>query len=322
MQRGVFAARHPRMLACMFVHVAVSPTVPLHPSAAARADGGWPPEASGEPGQRVHSGEAAGGAPLPAAAGATAGAGGAAAPSSPGLPGLQGAACTPQTGWLAEQARKPAPVGHICLLTCRRRRCHPPLVILCPQVWLPGDAMEDGETLQYDPTAYDCMSSMSLDWPSLSFDLLRDHLGAPRAAFPHTLFMVAGTQASSAKSNYLAVMKVSGLAAGKHVAARQKEQQREREQGGQQGGQQGQQHHERQGQKEGSDSDDEMDVIAGSDEDSDAGEGRWLAGPGWQSGCLPVSRWPPPRHANGVCTHTHTHTHVGPWCAPPLHNVL
>ena len=152
---------------------------------------------------------------------------------------------TPQTGWLAEQARKPAPVGHICLLTCRRRRrrCHPPLVVLRPQVWLPGDAMEDGETLQYDPTAYDCMSSMSLDWPSLSFDLLRDHLGAPRAAFPHTLFMVAGTQASSAKSNYLAVMKVSGLAAGKHVAARQKEQQqqREREQGGQQGGQQGQQ---------------------------------------------------------------------------------
>lgn len=54
--------------------------------------------------------------------------------------------------------------------------------------------MEDGETLQYDPTVYDCMSTLTLDWPSLSFDLLRDHLGAPRTAFPHTLFMVSGTQ--------------------------------------------------------------------------------------------------------------------------------
>lgn len=63
-----------------------------------------------------------------------------------------------------------------------------------PQVWLPGDEMGEGETLQYDPSVYDCMSAMSLDWPCLSFDVLRDHLGGPRAAFPHTLFMVAGTQ--------------------------------------------------------------------------------------------------------------------------------
>ena len=54
--------------------------------------------------------------------------------------------------------------------------------------------MEEGEALQYDPSAYDCLSTMTLDWPCLSFDLLRDHLGAPRAAFPHTLFAVAGTQ--------------------------------------------------------------------------------------------------------------------------------
>jgi ribosome assembly protein RRB1 len=58
--------------------------------------------------------------------------------------------------------------------------------------------------LQYDPTVYDCMSSMSLDWPCLSFDVLRDHLGAPRAAFPHTLFMVAGTQVRGAGGRGLA----------------------------------------------------------------------------------------------------------------------
>jgi ribosome assembly protein RRB1 len=90
---------------------------------------------------------------------------------------------------------------------------------LKPSVFVPGrDRLEEDETLQYDPTAYDCMSSMSLEWPSLSFDVVADALGDDRRAFPHTLFMVAGTQASSAKLNYLAVMKVSNLTQGKHGA--------------------------------------------------------------------------------------------------------
>lgn len=85
---------------------------------------------------------------------------------------------------------------------------------------MPGrDTLEEGEALQYDPTAYDCMSNMSLEWPSLSFDIIPDSLGDNRRVFPHTLFMVAGTQASSAKQNYLAVMKVSNLTQGKHGAA-------------------------------------------------------------------------------------------------------
>lgn len=71
-----------------------------------------------------------------------------------------------------------------------------------PQVWLPGDEMEEGETLQYDPSVYDCMSAMSLDWPCLSFDLVRDHLGGPRSAFPHTLFAVAGTQVGAAQDGH------------------------------------------------------------------------------------------------------------------------
>jgi ribosome assembly protein RRB1 len=88
-----------------------------------------------------------------------------------------------------------------------------------PAVWVPGrDALEDGETLQYDPTAYDCMSSMSLDWPALSFDFVRDALGEERATFPASLLMVAGTQAADPKRNYLAVMKVSNLSQGKHGA--------------------------------------------------------------------------------------------------------
>lgn len=94
-----------------------------------------------------------------------------------------------------------------------------------PTVWLPGyNTLEDGETLQYDPTAYDCMSSMSMEWPCLSFDIIPDSLGDDRRTFPHTLFMVAGTQASQTKLNYLAVAKVSNLAPSQqHTRSRKKE---------------------------------------------------------------------------------------------------
>ncbi len=66
------------------------------------------------------------------------------------------------------------------------------------QVWRPGiDPIAEDEELNYDPTAYDCLHAFNLEWPCLSFDLLRDDLGGPRSTFPHTLFMVSGTQASS-----------------------------------------------------------------------------------------------------------------------------
>jgi hypothetical protein len=33
------------------------------------------------------------------------------------------------------------------------------------QVWQPGvDGMEDGEELQFDPTAYDCLHAFHLGW--------------------------------------------------------------------------------------------------------------------------------------------------------------
>ena len=45
-------------------------------------------------------------------------------------------------------------------------------------VWRPGvDAVENGETLDYDPTAYDCLTAFSIDWPSLRCDLLLDCSG-------------------------------------------------------------------------------------------------------------------------------------------------
>ena len=36
------------------------------------------------------------------------------------------------------------------------------------KVWQPGaDAVNEGETLQYDPTAYDCLHQLTFEWPSL-----------------------------------------------------------------------------------------------------------------------------------------------------------
>lgn len=49
-----------------------------------------------------------------------------------------------------------------------------------------------------------------------SFDIIRDELGGPRSTFPHTLSLVAGTQAASAKLNYIAFVKLSKLGQGRH----------------------------------------------------------------------------------------------------------
>lgn len=36
------------------------------------------------------------------------------------------------------------------------------------QVWRPGvDGIDEDEELQFDPTAYDCLHCLSLEWPCL-----------------------------------------------------------------------------------------------------------------------------------------------------------
>lgn len=49
-----------------------------------------------------------------------------------------------------------------------------------------------------------------------SFDIVRDGLGGPRSAFPHTVTLAAGTQAATTKQNSLALMKLSNLVQGRH----------------------------------------------------------------------------------------------------------
>lgn len=83
-------------------------------------------------------------------------------------------------------------------------------------VWRPTDAMNEDEQLDYDSTAYHMLHRLRVDWPCLSFDVLPDQLGAFRTKYPHTLYMVAGTQADHANKNKIMIMKASDLHKTKH----------------------------------------------------------------------------------------------------------
>ncbi|KAF2078067.1 hypothetical protein CYY_000618 [Polysphondylium violaceum] len=85
------------------------------------------------------------------------------------------------------------------------------------KVWRAGvDPLAEDEVLDYDSSAYDMMHTMSVEWPCLSFHPLKDNLGTNRKKYPHTMYMVAGTQADEAKNNKIYIMKASSLHKTKH----------------------------------------------------------------------------------------------------------
>ena len=49
------------------------------------------------------------------------------------------------------------------------------------------------------------------DSPCLSFDILSDDLGTNRTSFPHTCFIVSGTQSDALSQNHIITMKLSNL---------------------------------------------------------------------------------------------------------------
>jgi ribosome assembly protein RRB1 len=80
------------------------------------------------------------------------------------------------------------------------------------KVWQPGvDKLEEGEELQCDTSAYDCLHAFHIGWPCLSFDIIHDSLGVVRTEFPHTVFCIAGTQADNAANNAVGVVKLSNI---------------------------------------------------------------------------------------------------------------
>eukprot|EP01068_Selenidium_serpulae_P013743 Selendium_serpulae@DN5999_c1_g2_i1.p1 len=85
------------------------------------------------------------------------------------------------------------------------------------KVFRPGvDSLQDGEKLDYDPSAYEMLHRFTLEWPALSFDIVPDNLGVVRRTYPHTMFVVAGTQgeaspAGPATGNKVFLMKWSRM---------------------------------------------------------------------------------------------------------------
>ncbi|KAA8900679.1 hypothetical protein TRICI_006180 [Trichomonascus ciferrii] len=81
------------------------------------------------------------------------------------------------------------------------------------RIFLPhlSEPLGPNETMEPDLTTYDMLHSFNVKWPCLSFDILEDHLGNERQKYPHTTFLVTGTQAQKAKDNEITLMKLSSL---------------------------------------------------------------------------------------------------------------
>lgn len=69
------------------------------------------------------------------------------------------------------------------------------------EVYLPGKALEEGEKLVCDQSAYIMLHQAQTGAPCLSFDVVPDTLGSGRESFPMTAYLVAGTQAARAHTN-------------------------------------------------------------------------------------------------------------------------
>ncbi|KAL7272498.1 Ribosome assembly protein rrb1 [Rhizina undulata] len=80
------------------------------------------------------------------------------------------------------------------------------------QVYMPSRRiLGKDEILEPDPSAYHMLHSVNVNWPCLSFDILKDGMGEERRGFPGTVYLTAGTQAARAKDNEVMVVKLSGL---------------------------------------------------------------------------------------------------------------
>lgn len=81
------------------------------------------------------------------------------------------------------------------------------------EAWNPltCDPLPAGTNLEIDETAYKMHHSLTPDWPSLSFTILRDSLGEQRTRFPHSVCLAVGSQADRTDRNRLTVLRLSCL---------------------------------------------------------------------------------------------------------------
>lgn len=80
------------------------------------------------------------------------------------------------------------------------------------KVYVPGmDALQPGEELEMDRSAYRMYHECQTGAPCLSFDVLRDGDGDGREQYPLSMLLCAGTQADTALANRLLVMRMHNL---------------------------------------------------------------------------------------------------------------
>jgi len=94
------------------------------------------------------------------------------------------------------------------------------------EVYLPSKPMDKDQILMPDLSTYDMLHTMSVQWPFLSFDIIKDQLGDERRnvklpppyvlrllmlEYPQTMYLVAGTQADQQQNNEIQIMKLSQL---------------------------------------------------------------------------------------------------------------
>lgn len=78
--------------------------------------------------------------------------------------------------------------------------------------WNPFSNNSGDEPLEMDESAYKMHHALTPEWPSLSFDFIRDTLGSThRTRFPHSFITAIGTQADRPEKNKLSVLKLSDL---------------------------------------------------------------------------------------------------------------
>ena len=81
-----------------------------------------------------------------------------------------------------------------------------------PEAFIPGvHKLGKDEILEPEDSVYVMRHNMTVNWPCLSFDILRDNLGDQRQRYPATAYVVTGTQADVAKNNEIHVCKMSSL---------------------------------------------------------------------------------------------------------------
>jgi ribosome assembly protein RRB1 len=79
-------------------------------------------------------------------------------------------------------------------------------------VFLPGKyTLGKDEILEPDESVYIMRHAMNVNWPCLSFAVLRDNLGDQRQRYPATAYVVAGSQADTPSNNEITVYKMSSL---------------------------------------------------------------------------------------------------------------